>query len=103
MISGAGVTVGGLGGGAVIAATSGIQIYSALTTATIIAGGSVIFACGTGIMTIGLGVYAGYKLFNKGMEMTKEPETRENLVIIIMILANAINQYDRHKETKDDF
>jgi hypothetical protein len=79
MISGAGVTVGGLGGGAVIAATSGMQIYSALTTAAVIAGGSVVLACGTGIMTIGLGVYAGYKLFNKGIEMTKEPEIREKL------------------------
>ena len=79
MVWGGVLTLSGLGGGGFIAFGSASHIVTALTTSATIVGGSVAAMFGTGILTIGLGIYSGYSLFSKGNEMTKEPKIREKL------------------------
>jgi hypothetical protein len=93
MLSGGVLAASGASGGGLIVYSSAAHIVNALTTSAVIASGGIALAFGTGILTIGLGIYAGYSLFKKGKEMTKEPEVREKLN---SIMAKALKEYDRN-------
>jgi hypothetical protein len=82
MAGGAALATTGVGIGVGIAAASTFEIYLAVAAASSI-GGPILIACATGILTIGLGIFGGWRLFKKGKKMMKGPSIKEKLNGII--------------------
>jgi patatin-like phospholipase/acyl hydrolase len=95
-VAGGAVGVGGVGIGGTVAAFGCYDIYSAIIVIGTVSGASAVALAG-GVLTLGLGIWAGVNLYKKGTRLFEEPKIRDTLNGIMI---KTLEAYDKGEYQK---